>query len=113
MSEFTAGQVTADLTYLPDHALSRAPDLYTYAPRGPGSQRGLNFLYGLPGNQLWQQAPFLDALMIIRERIMSELGYEDLTLHDVQNCMCEFSKYMRVLRGQGKPRAKYKPETAY
>ena len=33
-----------------------------------------------------------------------------LTLHDVQNCMCEYSKYCRALLGEGKPKNTYIPE---
>jgi hypothetical protein len=111
---FMAGQVVADLTYTP--LLSDAIDLYTWAPMGPGSRRGYNRLIGLPlkhkppAEEIWclQLAEW-------RALIVKELGqeYDDLTLHDIQNALCETDKYIRTKRGEGRPRSKYKPETAY
>jgi hypothetical protein len=54
-------------------------------------------------------------LQAIREGVLSDLGsdFADLTLMDIQNCLCEFDKYERVRLGEGRPRSYYKPETAY
>lgn len=110
---FMAGQVVADLTYSPQ--LSSAPDLYTYAPIGPGSTRGLNRLYERGLDKPIRQAQFNDELRYIADELESkiDLGMPRLTLHDWQNCMCEFDKYMRVYNGSGRPRSTYKPETAF
>ena len=51
--------------------------------------------------------------MEVNDRIKRELGIVDLTLHDVQNIMCEFSKYCRVVLGEGKPKTVYTPETEF
>lgn len=107
-STFMAGQVAADLTYVP--ALKKAEDIYDYAPMGPGSQRGLNRLYGYKMNHEWCQHHFNDALIKIRNRIVYELDIDDLTLHDVQSCFCESDKYWRELYGEGHPKSIYKPE---
>jgi hypothetical protein len=113
MQTFMAGQVAADLTYL-DGQLNNARDLYTYAPRGPGSQRGLNRLCGHPLGHAWSGENFCDTLMHINQSIKDQLGYTDLTLHDVQNIAgCEWDKYERVRLEEGKPRSQYRPETAY
>jgi hypothetical protein len=109
---FMAGQIAADLTYIPGQ-LQHARDLYTYAPRGPGSQRGLNRLYGLPLGHTWTSKNFCEALIEINRLIADQLGYDDLTLHDVQNVMCEADKLFRVINGEGKPRSQYRPEKAY
>jgi len=109
ISSFMAGQVAADLTYLPLQ-LGQARDLYTWAPRGPGSLRGLNRLHGRPLNNQWDQDHFNDALKKVNWAIGPGLG---LTLHDVQNVLCEWDKYERVRLGQGVPRSQYRPETAY
>lgn len=107
-STFMAGQVAADLTYVP--ALKTAEDIYNYAPMGPGSQRGLNRLHGYKLNHEWTQPDFSEALIKIRNRIVFELDMDDLTLHDVQSCFCEMDKYWRELYGEGHPKSIYKPE---
>lgn len=112
VSTFMAGQVAADLTYAPGH-LDSAEDLYTWAPMGPGSLRGLNYLHGRSPYAGWSQVEFNSALMELNSRINNELDIVDLTLHDVQNVMCEFSKYCRARLGEGKPKTIYNPETEF
>jgi hypothetical protein len=111
---FLAGQVADDLTWTP---LLRNPvDDYTWAPIGPGSRRGFNRLMGRPLKASVKQTEFCEQLAKWRWEIVYHLGkdtYHDLTLMDVQNCLCELDKYLRVKNGEGRPRAKYRPETAY
>lgn len=107
ISTFIAGQVSADLTYCAQ--MSDAADLYTYAPIGPGSSRGLNYLLNRAPNAGWAQKDFNAELVKINLAIARELEIEDLTLHNVQNCMCEFSKYCRTVLGEGKPKSVYQP----
>lgn len=112
ISTFMAGQVAADLTYSPAH-LGPAEDLYTYAPIGPGSSRGLNYLLNRTAGAGWKPEDFNQQLIKIREAIASHLDIDDLTLHDVQNVMCEYSKYARTVLGEGVPKTRYKPETEF
>lgn len=112
VSTFMAGQVAADLTYAKGH-LDDAEDLYTYAPIGPGSSRGLNYLHKRKPFASWTQSEFNRALIRIKKDIEDKLDIHDMTLHDVQNCMCEYSKYCRVLLGEGVPKTLYKPETEF
>lgn len=112
LSTFLAGQIAADLTYF-DEQLGNAEDLYEFAPVGPGSQAGLNYLMSNKVTDTWKQGEFNRTLIRMNHRIKDELGIMDLTLHDVQNTACEFSKYTKALLGDGKPRTLYKPETAY
>lgn len=111
LSTFMAGQVAADLTYC-GH-LGGAVDLYTYAPVGPGSTKGLNYLHGRRPYASWGQDEFNKALMDINNKIATHLLIDDLTLHDVQNVMCEFSKYCRVVLNEGTPKTIYKPEELF
>jgi len=111
ISTFIAGQVAADLTYCAQ--MSDAFDLYTYAPIGPGSSRGLNYLLNRSPNAGWTQEDFNTQLVIIWLAVVRELEIKDLTLHDVQNCMCEFSKYCRTVLGEGKPKSVYQPEKEF
>lgn len=109
-STFMAGQVAADLTYI--EPMNNAIDLRTWAPIGPGSSLGLAYLAEVKETQKWTQEEFNKMLMKLLEDIKLQLDIEDLTLHDVQNCCCEHSKYIKLRRG-GRVRATYKPETAY
>ena len=70
-------------------------DVNTWAPLGPGSSRGLRWLYGL------EKKPNQERAVVLMRQCRSAIlqHYEPLgttlTLHDVQNCLCEFSKYVR------------------
>lgn len=109
---FMTGQVVADLTY--SEALRNAPDLRTYAPIGPGSTRGLNRLFERTLDQRISQDRFNQELMLTLEMVNERLNGQlnDLTLHDWQNCFCEYDKYVRAQNG-GRPRSNYKPETRF
>lgn len=105
---FMAGQVVADLTYSP--YLENAPDLYTFAPIGPGSARGINRLCGRELTAPLKQAEAIPLMIELREMLIdSDRAFADLTLHDVQNCLCETDKYLRVKFGEGRPRSLYRP----
>lgn len=105
---FMAGQVVADLTYTP--YLAKAPDLYTWAPLGPGSARGINRLTGRELRAPLKQADALPIMLELREELIARHApFADLTLHDVQNICCEVSKWWRVKFGEGRPRSLYRP----
>ncbi len=111
---FMAGQFVDDLTWT--KYLSKPKDDYTWAPQGPGSLRGFNRLLGMPLEATCRDTTYwCDHLMEWRREAIAALGpqYNDLTLMDIQNCLCEFDKYERVRLGEGRPRSTYRPETAY
>jgi len=110
---FMAGQVVADWGYT--SLLKDAYDTNTWAPMGPGSKRGLNRLLGRPVKHKITQMEWESLLPALHIDLLAALGpgYEDLTLHDVQNCLCEVDKYLRVQYGEGRPRATYKSETSF
>ena len=109
---FMAGQIVADWTYT--HLLDRAHDLNTYAPVGPGSTRGMNWLHGRAFDKILSQTQFVDEIQdlypIIHEQAVS---FDTGTAHDLQNCLCELSKYVRVSEGGTAPRSLYAPETRF
>jgi hypothetical protein len=110
---FMAGQVVDDLTWTPYLASPR--DNYTWAPQGPGSLRGFNRVLGEPLSTSHDEMDWCIKLGQWRDMIVAELGedYTDITLMDLQNCLCEYDKYERVRLGQGRPRSMYRPEEAY
>jgi hypothetical protein len=106
LGSFLAAQVIADLKNTHGHPLYTAQDWVTWCAPGPGSLRGLGAVYGRrikppefdPLIKLaWEQtAPFIDEMPLIH-------------MQDFQNCLCEFSKYIRIKEGDGQARNKYTP----
>ena len=104
LGSFMAGQVVADLKYSP--LLENAPDWWTWAPLGPGSIRGLNRLHGRPIDKLLHQDQGLKEMLVLQDIVEQEL-YWKLPLHNLQSCLCETDKYLRVKNGEGRPRSHY------
>lgn len=98
---FMAGQVVADWETF---GIINGNDVKTWAPLGPGSARGLNWIFE-PHFKIDQE----DAVKLMRyvhaHLVMRDARLADtLSLHDVQNVCCEFSKYVR-----GFSKTKYVP----
>jgi hypothetical protein len=110
---FMAGQCVDDWTWTP--LLNKATDIYTWAPQGPGSVRGFNRIMDRPLKTKIPMEEWLFQLKAWRQLIIDRLGpsFEDLTLMDCQSVLCETDKFLRVKYGEGRPRSKYRPETAY
>lgn len=111
---FMCGQVVADLRHT--RYLEDAPDVGRWAPLGPGSTRGLNRLAGRELTQSIRQEQGLDEMLQLQELVNAELTGTHvpfIELHDLQNCLCETDKYLRVKLGQGRPRAQYIPGRGY
>jgi hypothetical protein len=103
---FMAGQCVADWTYT--HLLNTASDLYTWAPVGPGSSRGMNWLQDRNMEATLKQEQFVEELQELTTLLPIKLS-----AHNVQNTLCELSKYVRVENGGAPPRSKYTPETRF
>lgn len=110
---FMAGQCVDDLSYT--SLLSGATDTNTWAPQGPGSLRGFNRILGLPLKTKHSEEEWCAQLQIWRQQMIETLGseYETVDLMSCQNCLCEFDKFQRTKLGEGRPRSKYRPETAF
>ncbi len=110
MGDFLRNQIITDMRYT--HHLEGAIDWETFVLPGPGTQRGLNRLHTLPLERKWKADEASTTLQALRQRICHENAQHTETFRDINNlsnCMCEFDKYMRVLNGEGKPRARYIP----
>jgi hypothetical protein len=97
---FIAGQVIADLKQTP--ILRKANDWHDWAALGPGSTKGLNRLYGRKVTEHINQKQGLREMKEVRTHVK-----QTMCLQDLQNCLCEFDKYVRVMNGEGKPRSSY------
>jgi hypothetical protein len=113
MGTFIAAQVVADVKYTPP--LKDAKDFWTFAMSGPGSRKGMAYLLGAPNGQLkWREHEWKDALMELSSLVrpvFEGAGMPRLHNQDLQNCLCEFSKYRRTQLGTGRPKQKFAPFT--
>jgi hypothetical protein len=107
---FMVGQIVADIKYDTESPLYAASDWHTFAVSGPGSRRGMNRLLNRQLTATWNEARWHHKLLelqgIVNEKITAD-GIEPLHAQDLQNCLCEYDKMLRVLYGEGKPRSKY------
>jgi hypothetical protein len=105
LGTFMRGQIVADLKYLP--FMLNAPDWWTWATPGPGSMRGLNIVLERPMDSPWPKGQWLVELQNLNNFVspmLDKIGIEKLHNQDLQNCLCEFSKFTKVARGVGRPR---------
>lgn len=111
LGSFMAAQVVADVKYV--GPLIKATDWWDFAASGPGSRRGLNRLLGRPPSQPWKEALWREELKKVRTEWAREAfairGLPRLHAQDFQNCLCEFSKYMKAYTGEGRPKQRYTP----
>ena len=106
LGSFMAAQVVADLKNTKGHALYNAEDWWDWCAFGPGSLRGMAWV-----NETEKCTPteFQHCMPWLRERV-DELLSPDIPKfcnQDLQNCLCEFDKYMRVSTGVGRSKRKY------
>ncbi len=107
LGSFMAAQIVADLKNTPWHQLATAPDWWTWCAHGPGSLRGMAWVIG---EGRVNKADFDHSIPWLREAIDDELDYDVIPKfcnQDLQNCLCEFDKFMRVSKGVGRSKRKY------
>lgn len=104
-SGFMAAQVICDLAYT--SMLADAPDWYTWCSWGPGSKRGMNRLYGFDEDYKMRRGEWDLNLQSTMAWVNKEIDL-GVYIHarDIQNCLCEFSKYERALAG-GRTKRRY------
>ncbi len=104
---FLSAQIVADLKY---GTLSNASDWWSWCDVGPGSTIGLNLLHDRPIRTGLNQTQFMAEVNAVRILIEEATGYE-LCSQDTQNCLCEFSKYVRAKYFGKAPKTAYRPLT--
>jgi len=91
---FLAGQVIADVKHT--EPLKSASDWFTWCTLGPGSQQGLNALLGKDLKTKWGVSEFRQAVNELQNYVNSRWDYtEPLDAQNIQNCLCEWSKYFK------------------
>jgi hypothetical protein len=110
LGSFLAAQVVADLKNTEDHPLQLAEDWWDFVAPGPGSIRGASwFRYDEPGKVSYSQFPAV--FKEIREFV--DIHWNETNMghvicnQDLQNCLCEYDKFMRVRSGTGKSKRGY------
>lgn len=98
---FTAYQVVLDLTYTP--ILDFASDINDWTIFGPGAKRGLK--------EIWPNIESKHYLEAAKDLWKDQVKYREphvpeLTLQDIEFCLCELQKYRRIKRG-GKSKERY------
>lgn len=106
IGSFIAGQIVADLRWV---VRGDWADRQSWAPHGPGSMRGIEFMYGQPVHE----RDFCEALREVRGYMIDHYSVvrmverdRSLELHDWQNVLCEVSKLARLMQG-GRSKNKY------
>jgi hypothetical protein len=109
MGSFMAAQVVADLKNTTGQVLANATDWQTWAASGPGSRRGMHRLFARDYTQSYREKVWYADMQALLPLVNKATGM-DLHAQDVQNCLCEFDKFSRVLFGEGTPKQMYKPK---
>lgn len=97
LGSFMAGQVVADLRndrYLTPASVYEATH---WSAWGPGSKKGLNLIFG-PGTQ---PGTYQARIMELYKVMPADINNMGIHAQDLQNCLCEFSKYIRHLDNLG------------
>ena len=113
MGPFMAYEVVTDLrhTYL----LENANDIMTWANAGPGAMRGLNRLTGRPLDYSRKSHPWCEEMQDLFEQVKKILAPSiifrngaNYELREIEGGLCEFDKYSRIYKSEGRTRSVYK-----
>ena len=104
ISSFMAAQIVADFKHCRGTTLSDAGDFYTFARPGPGSKRGLAWYYGYGEFAKVTDRMFPTMIEGVHADLKLPSNFE---MQDLQNCLCEYDKYMRILHGVGRSKRSY------
>ena len=115
IGSFLAYQIFVDFSYLSEFPFSENE----FVVAGPGCKKGLNLLFDDFGGLRYEEALFW--IRDNQNRLFQQFGYNSynlfsdlpeeeryLNLMSLENCMCEISKYIRAINGEGRPRIRYK-----
>jgi len=111
IGSFIAGQIVADLRHVWPGTWA---DKDVWAPLGPGSRRGVAWLMGWDGKTKLGRLPQGDFEYFLRElarffnsELLDVMKDRKLEMHDLQNCLCEYDKWMRLRNGTGRAKNKF------
>jgi len=106
IGNFIGAQIIADLKNTKGHPLHHAPDWWSFSAPGPGSLRGLEWFFNEKVTNKNYKARILEAESILEWELPDEILHI-LCQQNLQNCFCEYDKFMRVTNGTGRSKRKY------
>ena len=106
LGSFLAAQIVADLKYTKGHPLTNAGDWGSWCAPGPGSIRGLAWL-GMTKEDFITKVLRVRVALVESEQLTDEAEGWLVDLQNLQNCLCEFDKFMRVSNGTGRSKRRY------
>lgn len=106
---FLTGQVIADLKNTRNHACASAVEWWEFVMPGPGSIRGLNWFHHGTDDGPITATTFLPHFLDVREWVDDNWPSHvpRICNQDLQNCLCEYDKFMRVTNGTGRSKRRY------
>lgn len=104
MGSFLSGQVIADLKEI--EPLMYAEDWWSWSNPGPGSKRGFNYVFEKPIDASISPIEWVQGIKKLQDIIFEETGIKQ-DAQNVQNNLCELSKYTKLLMKTGKPKQGY------
>lgn len=107
LASFLAAQVVADLKNSIGHHLHEAHDWWTFSAPGPGSLRGLEWFFEEKVTARNYHRKIKKAYDILEWELPDNI-LDILCMQNLQNCFCEYDKFMRVSTGTGRSKRKYK-----
>lgn len=124
MGDFLAYQTCTDLTYFPEFT-TQYKDLNSFVAMGPGSKPGIDLLFprhiadrDILCKKLWKEQDL--RFFELKEKtgkdwlkIRYKKAYyrnEYLSLSNIQNCLCEFRKYVMLQIDPNKRKRYYRPK---
>ena len=106
MGNFVSYEMVTDLTYT--YILRNASDILTWANAGPGAIRGINRLLGKDVKARLSEEEALRHMRWLLKKISNNADFgRDVVIRDIEHSLCEFDKYERVRKGEGRPRSLY------
>lgn len=106
LASFLSAQVVADLKNTKGHPLSKAPDWWSFSAPGPGSLRGLTWFWEEQVTAKNYEQKIKEAYELLEFELSEEI-LDILCMQNLQNCFCEYDKFMRVTNGTGRSKRKY------
>lgn len=95
LGSFLAGQLVADLKN--DRYLAEAHDWWTWSSMGPGSKKGLDILFGKGTSE----RNYEERMEMLRAALPEDIAAMKFHAQDLQNTLCEFSKYWGYITEAG------------
>lgn len=112
---FIAYELACDLRFT--KVMHNARDVLSWANPGPGAKRGIRRLIYGNAKGKGDTVDWIGAMRQLLTMVPKETRkHLDMTrdgvpfeMREIEHSLCEFDKYMRVKRGEGKPRSRYRP----